>query len=80
MTNTVKRYRGRIKWFSNTKGFGFIIPDEPVGGVPPNTDVFVHATAMQSVAESLRETKEASVTFIVGTHNGKPNAQDVLLA
>lgn len=33
---------GRVKWFNEQKGFGFIVPDEPVEGLPAGSDLFVH--------------------------------------
>ena len=37
--------RGKVKWFSNQKGYGFITP-EP-GGADSAKDVFVHHSAIQ---------------------------------
>jgi len=52
---------GKVKWFNETKGFGFI---EPEGG---GKDVFVHYSAIQDQGfKTLREGQEVSFEVTEG--------------
>jgi len=56
---------GTVKWFNETKGFGFISNDDGSG------DVFVHFSAI--VAEGYRRLKEGQkVSFEIETDPEKP--------
>jgi CspA family cold shock protein len=59
---------GTVKWFNDTKGFGFIQPDE--GG----KDVFCHKTALQGLS-SLAEGQK--VEFDVSQGAKGPQASNV---
>ena len=52
--------RGKVKWFSNQKGYGFITPEN-------GNDVFVHHTAIQGEGyKSLAEGQEVEFNIEKG--------------
>lgn len=62
--------RGRVKWFNDSKGFGFIERDD-------GPDVFVHYTAIGGDGyKSLSEGQEVSFSIVEGTKG--PQAANVL--
>jgi CspA family cold shock protein len=61
---------GTVKWFNESKGFGFITKDD--GG-----DVFVHHTAIQGTGfKSLSEGEKVSFDVVDGPKG--PNAANVV--
>jgi len=68
----VAQYTGKVAWFNNAKGFGFLTRE---GGA----DVFVHFSAVQSEGyKSLKESDEVEFDVANGT-TGKPQAENVRL-
>ena len=62
--------RGRVKWFNETKGFGFIEQEN-------GQDIFVHYTAIQGEGyRSLREGQEVSFDIVQGAKG--PQAAKVI--
>lgn len=66
--------KGVVKWFNETKGFGFISPE---GG---NKDVFVHITALQNAGiTSLADGQQVSFDIEAG-RDGREKAINLTLA
>ena len=64
------KYKGKVAWFNNAKGFGFI---EREGG----SDVFVHYSAIQSDGyKALKEGDTVEFAIVIGP-KGKPQADAV---
>jgi len=62
---------GTVKWFNESKGFGFISPDDG------SNDVFVHFSSIQGDGfKTLHEGQK--VTFDVGQGQKGPQAQNVV--
>lgn len=66
----MSRVTGKVKWFNNTKGYGFIGQD---GG----SDVFVHYTAIQTEGyKSLQEGDTVEFEVVQGAKG--PQADKVM--
>lgn len=64
------RQSGSVKWFNESKGFGFITP---AGG---GADLFVHFSAIESSGfKTLAEGQ--SVTYVAGQGKKGPQAEQV---
>jgi CspA family cold shock protein len=63
---------GTVKWYNETKGYGFIQPDN--GG----KDVFVHATALERAGmRSLAEGQKISYEVEADRRTGKESATNL---
>ena len=69
--NDMARERGKVKWFNNEKGFGFITRDK-------GDDVFVHFKAIRS--EGYKSLSEGQIVEFTVTQGQKGlQAEDVTI-
>ena len=62
--------KGKVKWFNQPKGYGFIAPEDG------DKDVFVHITAVRNAGmNNLEEDQE--VEFEIVEKNGKSSAENL---
>jgi CspA family cold shock protein len=68
----VAQYKGVVKWFNNSKGYGFI-------GREDGSDVFVHYSAIQSGGyKTLREGDEVEFDIVEGQKGPQADAVTLL--
>ena len=66
--------RGTVKWFNQTKGYGFIQPEDGSG------DAFVHISAVErSGLTTLNEGQKLTFELVSG-RNGRMAAENLKLA
>ena len=62
---------GTVKWFNNTKGYGFIEPEDG------SNDAFVHISAVEKAGlGSLNEGQRLTFDLVPG-QNGKSSAENL---
>lgn len=63
---------GKVKWFNDQKGYGFIQPDDG------SKDVFVHISAVERAGlRSLKENQAVSYELTTDRRSGKQSADQL---
>ena len=63
---------GKVKWFNETKGYGFIAPEDG------SKDVFVHISAVERAGlRSLKENQAVSFELVTDRRSGKQSADQL---
>lgn len=65
-----QRLTGKVKWFNNQKGFGFIVRDDN------QQDIFVHRDKLDKAGiKTLAEGQP--ISFVAREFKGRPQAEDL---
>lgn len=65
---------GTVKWFNDTKGFGFIAPDQG------SKDVFLHVSALERAGLHSIADGQAVTFEIESGRDGRQSASNLMLA
>jgi CspA family cold shock protein len=68
----MSRLNGTVKWFNNSKGYGFLGRDD--GGA----DVFAHYSAIESTGYKTLHEGQAVTFDVVSGERGRPQADKVV--
>ena len=64
--------RGKVKWFNDAKGYGFITPEDG------SKDVFVHISAVERAGmHSLNEGQKIEFDLVADRKTGKSSADNL---
>lgn len=72
----MQRHTGKVKFFSEEKGYGFIVPDDR--NINNGSDVFVHIRDLEASNLATLDA-DTQVSFEIDEHRGKTKASNIQL-